>query len=94
MCFRIYQFYYEWVSIYVRYNGLIYPIRASERCSAEKRKTINGEDILFSLGALGFDNYMECVRVYLQKYRKSLTGMKTKKRRDDEDGKDEEAFGM
>jgi len=37
---------------------------------------------------------MECVRVYLQKYRKSLTGMKTKKRRDDEDGKDEEAFGM
>lgn len=54
--------------------------RACDRCGAEKRKTINGEDVLYSLGALGFDNYMEVLRVYLQQYRKSLTGVKTKKR--------------
>ncbi|KAK2547984.1 Nuclear transcription factor Y subunit beta [Acropora cervicornis] len=30
---------------------------ASERCHQEKRKTINGEDILFAMQTLGFDNY-------------------------------------
>ena len=42
---------------------------ASERCHQEKRKTINGEDILFAMSALGFDNYVEPLKVYLQKYR-------------------------
>lgn len=35
----------------------------------EKRKTINGEDILFAMCALGFDNYIEPLKVYLTKYR-------------------------
>lgn len=35
----------------------------------EKRKTINGEDILFAMSALGFDNYVEPLKIYLQKYR-------------------------
>ena len=43
--------------------------RASERCAQEKRKTINGEDILFAMSTLGFDNYVEPLKVYLQKYR-------------------------
>ncbi|CAD7670859.1 unnamed protein product [Nyctereutes procyonoides] len=30
---------------------------ASERCHQEKRKTINGEDILFAMSTLGFDSY-------------------------------------
>uniref|UniRef100_A0A9J7XWB8 Nuclear transcription factor Y subunit beta n=2 Tax=Cyprinus carpio TaxID=7962 RepID=A0A9J7XWB8_CYPCA len=30
---------------------------ASERCHQEKRKTINGEDILFAMSTLGFDMY-------------------------------------
>merc|ERR1711983_124423 len=47
---------------------------ASERCQAEKRKTINGEDILFAMSTLGFDNYVEPLKLYLQKYRESMKG--------------------
>jgi len=43
--------------------------RASERCHQEKRKTINGEDILFAMSTLGFDNFVEPLKIYLQKYR-------------------------
>lgn len=42
---------------------------ASDRCHQEKRKTINGEDILFAMNTLGFDNYIEPLKLYLQKYR-------------------------
>ncbi|WAR26109.1 NFYB-like protein [Mya arenaria] len=35
----------------------------------EKRKTINGEDILFAMSTLGFDSYVEPLKMYLQKYR-------------------------
>lgn len=45
---------------------------AAERCSLEKRKTINGEDILFAMSTLGFDNYVEPLKLYLQKYRESV----------------------
>ena len=33
------------------------------------RKTINGEDILFAMRALGFENYAEVLTIYLAKYR-------------------------
>lgn len=42
---------------------------ASDRCASDKRKTINGEDILISLHALGFENYAEVLKIYLAKYR-------------------------
>lgn len=42
---------------------------ASDRCHQEKRKTINGEDLLFALCTLGFDNYIDPLKLYLQKYR-------------------------
>lgn len=35
----------------------------------EKRKTINGEDILTSMKSLGFDNYEGVLKIYLAKYR-------------------------
>jgi nuclear transcription Y subunit beta len=44
---------------------------ASERCANEKRKTMNGEDILWAMQNLGFDNYIEPLKVFLQKYRES-----------------------
>jgi len=50
---------------------------ASERCQQEKRKTINGEDILFAMATLGFDNYVEPLKVYLQKFRESTKADKT-----------------
>ncbi|KAI3657989.1 hypothetical protein MP638_001813 [Amoeboaphelidium occidentale] len=42
---------------------------AADRCLTEKRKTISGEDLLWSLQTLGFDNYIEPLRVYLAKFR-------------------------
>lgn len=42
---------------------------ASERCANEKRKTMNGEDILWAMTNLGFDNYIEPLKIFLHKYR-------------------------
>ncbi|OZJ03804.1 Nuclear transcription factor Y subunit B-3 [Bifiguratus adelaidae] len=44
---------------------------ASDRCQQEKRKTINGEDILWAMQSLGFENYAETLKVYLAKYRET-----------------------
>lgn len=42
---------------------------ASEKCHREKRKTVNGDDICWALGTLGFDAYAEPLKRYLHKYR-------------------------
>lgn len=42
---------------------------ASDKCLREKRKTINGEDILYLMHDLGFENYAEVLKIYLAKYR-------------------------
>ncbi|ALC40274.1 Nf-YB [Drosophila busckii] len=44
---------------------------AIERSVAENRKTVNGDDLLVAFSNLGFDNYVEPLSVYLQKYRES-----------------------
>jgi len=49
---------------------------ASDRCHQEKRKTINGEDLLFAMSSLGFENYIEPLKLYLQKYREANKGDK------------------
>lgn len=63
---------------------------ASEKCSAEKRKTVNGEDILFAMASLGFENYAEVLKIYLTKYRE-YQNSKEKQRRSypDDRGSDE-----
>jgi nuclear transcription Y subunit beta len=45
--------------------------RASDKCQQEKRKTINGDDVIWAMSALGFDNYIDPLRAYLQKYREA-----------------------
>jgi histone H3/H4 len=45
---------------------------ASEKCQQEKRKTVNGEDILFAMTSLGFENYSEALKIYLARYRETL----------------------
>ncbi|KAJ3295356.1 hypothetical protein HK104_002773 [Borealophlyctis nickersoniae] len=45
---------------------------ASDRCQQEKRKTVNGEDILWAMQSLGFENYCETLKVYLHKYREVM----------------------
>lgn len=42
---------------------------ASDKCHKEKRKTINGDDILWAMTTLGFEVYAEPLKVYLDKYR-------------------------
>ncbi|KIK51487.1 hypothetical protein GYMLUDRAFT_50514 [Collybiopsis luxurians FD-317 M1] len=42
---------------------------AAEKCQLEKRKTIGGEDILHAMGSLGFENYVECLKIHLAKLR-------------------------
>ncbi|OWM78005.1 nuclear transcription factor Y subunit B-1-like [Punica granatum] len=42
---------------------------ASDRCQKEKRKTVNGDDICWALRALGFDDYVEPLKRYLNRYR-------------------------
>jgi hypothetical protein len=44
-------------------------LTAAEKIQQEKRKTINGEGILFAMTSLGFGNYAEALKLYLSKYR-------------------------
>ena len=42
---------------------------ASDKCQREKRKTINGDDIIWAITTLGFEDYVSPLKTYLQKYR-------------------------
>ncbi|KAI0289966.1 histone-fold-containing protein [Russula brevipes] len=44
---------------------------AAEKCQLEKRKTIGGEDILYAMVALGFENYAETLKIHLAKLRQT-----------------------
>jgi nuclear transcription Y subunit beta len=49
---------------------------ASDKCLQEKRKTINGDDLLWAMSTLGFDKYVEPLKEYLRKYRETVRGSK------------------
>ncbi|XP_043691229.1 nuclear transcription factor Y subunit B-3-like [Telopea speciosissima] len=49
---------------------------ASDKCQREKRKTINGDDLLWAMTTLGFEEYVEPLKIYLQKFRE-MEGEKT-----------------
>lgn len=42
---------------------------ASDKCQREKRKTINGDDLLWAMTTLGFEDYIDPLKVYLARYR-------------------------
>ncbi|XP_077226688.1 nuclear transcription factor Y subunit B-10-like isoform X2 [Tasmannia lanceolata] len=42
---------------------------ASEKCLIEKRQTITGDDLLEAMAMLGFDDYIDPLKLYLQSYR-------------------------
>lgn len=42
---------------------------ASDKCQREKRKTINGDDILWAMSTLGFEDYVEPLKLYLLRFR-------------------------
>merc|ERR1719311_1710368 len=58
---------------------------ASDKCQREKRKTINGDDLLFAMSTLGFEDYVEPLKVYLHKYREA-DGEKTAAEKEGGDG--------
>lgn len=43
--------------------------RASDKCQREKRKTINGDDLLWAMATLGFEDYLDPLKIYLARYR-------------------------
>lgn len=43
--------------------------RASDKCQKEKRKTINGDDLLWAMATLGFEDYIDPLKAYLMRYR-------------------------
>lgn len=51
---------------------------ASDKCQREKRKTINGDDLLWAMSTLGFEEYVEPLKVYLHKYREVRPCLQTK----------------
>jgi len=67
---------------------------ASEKCVQEKRKTVNGEDVLFAMTSLGFENYAEALKIYLTKYRETQTVKIEGKLRKNSDVGDEEEEGQ
>ncbi|EYU43932.1 hypothetical protein MIMGU_mgv1a018640mg, partial [Erythranthe guttata] len=42
---------------------------ASEKCRKERRKTVNGDDICWAMGQLGFDDYVGPLKRYLIRFR-------------------------
>ncbi|CAG9321285.1 unnamed protein product [Blepharisma stoltei] len=49
---------------------------ACEKCLSERRKTISGDDLMYAMNTLGFEKYIEPLRVYLQRYRDLSKGEK------------------
>ena len=47
-------------------------LRASDKCQREKRKTINGDDLLWAMATLGFEDYIGPLKIYLAKYREVI----------------------
>lgn len=44
---------------------------ASDKCMQERRKTINGDDVLWAMATLGFEPYVEPLRLHLAKFRET-----------------------
>lgn len=42
---------------------------AQERADAQKRSTLNGDDVLYALEVLGFEDYQSVGKVWLSRYR-------------------------
>lgn len=47
--------------------------RASDKCQREKRKTINGDDLLWAMATLGFEDYIDPLKIYLGRYREVIS---------------------
>jgi nuclear transcription Y subunit beta len=46
---------------------------ANDKCVQEKRKTINGDDLIWAMKSLGFDSYVEPLTIYLNRYKEVMS---------------------
>ncbi|CAI0374097.1 unnamed protein product, partial [Linum tenue] len=44
---------------------------ANERCQREQRKTVTADDVIWAMGKLGFDSYVEPLSRFLARYRET-----------------------
>ncbi|XP_022893090.1 nuclear transcription factor Y subunit B-10-like [Olea europaea var. sylvestris] len=63
--------------------------RASDKCQKEKRKTVNGDDLLWAMATLGFEDYIAPLRAYLARYRELEGDTKGSARGADGSGKND-----
>ncbi|PKA58952.1 Nuclear transcription factor Y subunit B [Apostasia shenzhenica] len=48
---------------------------AVDKCQKEERKTITGDDLVWALSSLGFEEYVEPLKLYLQLYREVIVSL-------------------
>lgn len=72
------------------FHYVIAESEASDRCQTERRKTINGyrmlcicyeyaclgDDVVWAMSTLGFDEHVTPLKIYLTKYRQATKGEK------------------
>ncbi|KAK4761955.1 hypothetical protein SAY87_029839 [Trapa incisa] len=64
----------EFISFITSECVFFFPNRwASDKCQREKRKTINGDDLLWAMATLGFEDYIDPLKIYLARYREGDT---------------------
>nr|XP_016462866.1 PREDICTED: nuclear transcription factor Y subunit B-5-like [Nicotiana tabacum] len=63
---------------------------ASEKCRKERRKTVNGDDVCWALGTLGFDDYGGAMKRFLHRYRENEGEKVNQERVDNNSGELEE----
>jgi hypothetical protein len=61
-----------WTSCSAAPGFLLCSSEASDKVLSEKRKTITGDDVLWAMSTLGFEKYVEPLKVYLARYRESV----------------------
>ena len=44
---------------------------ACEKCMNDKRRTINGNDLIYAMRQLGFERYLENIQLYYDKYQET-----------------------
>ncbi|KAI3821907.1 hypothetical protein L1987_09483 [Smallanthus sonchifolius] len=60
---------------------------ASEKCKKERRKTVNGDDVCWAMGTLGFDDYAPPLKRYLDRYREVEGDRSATPQRNEEEGR-------
>ncbi|KAJ9698235.1 hypothetical protein PVL29_007360 [Vitis rotundifolia] len=46
---------------------------ANDKCQKKKRKTINGDDLLWAMATIGLEDYIDHLKVCLQRFRESIS---------------------